>query len=90
MKFPSPVSHFILHPSSFILYFPGCGVTPASEFWKLVVTVQFCPPGPRDRTQKPEAGNKEAPEAQLDGCDASNVEVVGSNPTGSARSNCEG
>ena len=37
---------FILHPSSFILTIPGRGVTLASEFWKLVVTVQFCPPGP--------------------------------------------
>ena len=26
---------------------PGRGVTLASEFWKLVVTVQFCPPGPK-------------------------------------------
>jgi hypothetical protein len=46
MKFPSPEPTFILHPSAFILTFPGRGVTLASEFWKLVVTVQFCPPGP--------------------------------------------
>jgi hypothetical protein len=64
IKHQKPKIKTSLHPSSFLLhpFFSGRGVTLASEFWKLVVTVQFCPPGPKDSRQKAGAvGNKVLP-----------------------------